>query len=61
MLCSTRKAEADWWLLPGGLPLQEEPYKNNIRRKQEGMPNVVHQFALISVAHTPTLLLHTTA
>ena len=43
------------------LPVQDEPCKHDARRKQEAMPNAVHQFALISVAHAPTMLLHTTA
>ena len=41
MLCSTRRAEADVRLLPASLTLQDEPYKHHVRRKQEGMPNVV--------------------
>jgi hypothetical protein len=36
MLCSTRRAEADVRLLPASLTL-----KHHVRRKQEGMPNVV--------------------
>jgi len=46
MLCGSRKAQADVWLLPGGLPLQVESYQKNIRRKQERMPDVVHRFLL---------------